>query len=111
MKHICTFLVLLLIPVALSAQVYLSTDFSGSFPPSGWTIDPQTTNWTGNNSNNAGCAAPEARLNWTPQFTGISRLVSSTVNLTGVTALKVKFHHMLDHYTTPYTIGVATRSG
>lgn len=111
MKHIYTFLFILLLPVVLSAQVHLSTDFSGSFPPSGWTIDAQAGNWSGNNSNNAGCVAPEARLNWTPQFTGYSRLISPAVNLTGVTALKVMFNHMLDHYTSPYTIGVATRSG
>jgi hypothetical protein len=89
----------------------LSTDFSGSFPPAGWTIDAHAGNWSGNNSNNAGGAAPEARLNYTPTFTGDSRLISPAVNLTGVTALKVKFNHMLDHYTSPYTIGVATRSG
>jgi len=31
--------------------------------------------------------------------------------LTGVTSLKLEFKYSLDHYTTPYTIGVATRAG
>ncbi len=111
MKHIYTFLLILLFPVMLSAQVHLSTDFSGNFPPAGWTIDAQATNWSGTNSSNAGCVAPEARFNYSPTFTGDSRLISPAINLTGVTALKVKFNHMVDHYTSPYTVGVATRSG
>lgn len=112
MKPIFTFLFLLLFPVFLSAQTYFSVDFSsGTFPPAGWTIDAHPGNWSANNSNNAGCAAPEARFNWDPQFTGDSRLISPTIDLTGVTALKVKFNHMLEHYGGPYSIGVATRSG
>jgi len=111
MKYIYTFLSILLFPVLLSAQQYLNIDFSGNFPPAGWTVNPVSTNWAGNNSNNAGCTAPEARFNYSPTFTGDSRLISPVINLTGVTALKVKFNHMVDHYTTPYTVGVATRSG
>ncbi len=111
MKYIYTFLVLLLFPYLLYAQTYLSTDFSGAFPPAGWTIDAYSGNWSGNNSNNAGCVAPEARLNWNPQFVGESHLISPEIDLTGVTALKVQFNLMLDHYGGPYTIGVATRSG
>ncbi len=109
MRHIYTFLSILLFPFLLSAQEYLNTDFSGTFPPAGWTID--ATNWAANNSSNAGCAAPEVRFNYTPVFTGDSHLISPAIDLTGVTALKVKFNHMVDHYDSPYTIGVATRSG
>lgn len=112
MRHIYTFLVVLLFPVILSAQEYLSTDFSGgTFPPDGWTIDAHNTNWSANPSNNAGGIQPEARFNWSPQFTGDSRLISPAIDLTGVTALKIKFRHNLDHYGGAYTIGVATRSG
>ncbi len=111
MKYIYTFLVLLLFPVLLSAQTYLTTDFSGGFPPTGWTIDAQSGNWSATSSNNAGGAAPEARLNWSPQFVGETHLISPAIDLTGVTAIKVKFNHMLDHYGGNYTIGVATRSG
>ncbi len=112
MKHIYTVLVLLLFPIVLSAQTFLSEDFSsGTFPPSGWTIDAHSGNWSANNSNNAGGAAPEAMLNYDPTFTGDSRLISPEIDLTGITAIKVKFNHMLDHYATPYTIGIATRSG
>lgn len=102
----------LLFPAVLSAQtILLSTDFSGSFPPAGWTIDAHPGNWSASNSNNAGGTAPEAMLNYSPTFTGESHLISPPIDLTGVTSLYVRFRFMLDHYTTPYTIGVATRSG
>ena len=112
MKHIYKLLVLLLFPAVLSAQTYLTEDFgSGVFPPTGWTIDAHAGNWSANNSNSAGCVAPELRLNWSPQFVGDSHVISPVIDLTGVTALKIRFHHMLDHYGGPYTIGIATRSG
>ncbi len=112
MRHVYFLLSFLLFPVFLSAQqTYLSEDFSGTFPPTGWTIDANAINWSANNSSNAGCEAPEARFSWSPQFVGESHLISPAVDLTGVTALKVKFHYMLDHYGGAYTIGVATRSG
>ncbi len=111
MKHIYTILVLLLFPAVLSAQTIMSVDFSGSFPPMGWTVDAHSGNWSANPSNNAGGTAPELRLNWEPQFNGYSRVISPPINLTGISALKVKFNHNLDHYSGPYTIGVATRSG
>ncbi len=112
MKKFITLFFLVLSASILNAQTYLTEDFgSGTFPPAGWTIDAQAGNWSANNSNNAGGTAPEARFNWSPQFTGDTHLISPVIDLTGVTALKVKFRHMLDHYGGPYTIGVATRSG
>ncbi len=112
MKHILTVLILFLFPVLLSAQTYLDEDFSsGTFPPAGWTIDAHASNWSASPSNNAGCQAPELLLNYDPTFTGQSHVISPVIDLTGVTSLKVKFNHMLDHYGGPYTIGIATRSG
>ncbi len=112
MKQFHRFLFLLLIiPAVLSAQTYFNIDFSGTFPPAGWTIDAHAGNWSASNTNNAGCTAPEAMFNYSPTFTGDSRLISPTIDLTGVTALYVQFNHMVDHYTSPYTVGVATRSG
>jgi hypothetical protein len=102
----------LLLPSLMMAQNLLfNVDFSGSFPPSGWTIDAYATNWSAVNSNNAGGTAPEARFNWSPQFTGDSRLISPAINTSGNTLLFAEFKFMLDHYAGPYTIGVATRSG
>lgn len=112
MKHIYTVLFLFLFPVLMSAQTYLNEDFSsGTFPPAGWSVDAHSTNWSATPSNNAGCTAPEVCFNYSPTFTGDSHLISPPIDLTGVTALKVSFNHMLDHYGGPYTIGIATRSG
>jgi hypothetical protein len=111
MKKMILFFVLFLSPSLLMAQTYFIEDFGSGFPPSGWTIDAHATNWSANASNNAGGTAPEARFNWSPQFTGESRLISPTTDLTGVTDLKVEFRYNLDHYGGNYTIGVATRSG
>ncbi len=112
MQKLYFVLFLFLFPALLSAQSLLTEDFgSGTFPPAGWTIDAQAGNWSANNSNNAGGHMPELRFNWSPQFSGETHIISPSIDLTGVTALKVKFKYMLDHYGGPYTIGVATRSG
>jgi hypothetical protein len=92
------------------AQTFFNLDFSGSFPPAGWTIDAYVNNWSSGSTNNAGGSAPEAAFTYS-QNVGTSRLISPAADLTGITELKVYFRHMLDHYGGPYSIGVATRSG
>lgn len=109
MKKLILFLFLL--PSLLMAQNYFNIDFGGTFPPAGWTIDAQAGNWSAVPTNNAGGSAPEARLNWSPQFNGTTRLISPVINTTGNTVVATEFKFMLDHYSGPYTIGVATRSG
>jgi len=112
MKKFLMTLVILLIPSLLTAQTYLSEDFSGgSVPPAGWSVDAHAQNWHINNGNDAGGTAPEAVFDWSPQFSGQSRLISPEIDLTGVSILRVQFKHMLNHYSGNYTIGVATRSG
>jgi len=101
----------LLFPFLLMAQPYFNVDFSGSFPPTGWTIDAHATNWLASSTNNAGGVAPEARFTWTPNWVGDSRLISPAINTTGNTTITTEFKFMLDHYGGPYTIGAATRSG
>ena len=104
-------LYLFLLPSILMGQTYFNIDFSGTFPPTGWTIDAHASNWSAVSTNNAGGVAPEARLNWTPSFIGDSRLISPAINTTGNTVVTAEFKFNLDHYGGPYTIGVATRSG
>lgn len=111
MKKFITVFAFLLFPSLLMAQTHSFEDFSGTFPPAGWTIDAHEVNWSANSSNNAGGIAPEARFSWTPQFVGESRLMCPPTDLTGVTDLKVEFKYNLDHYGGAYTIGAATRSG
>jgi hypothetical protein len=104
-------LLLFFIPSLLMAQAYFNVDFSGTFPPAGWTFDAHAVNWSAVPTNNSGGAAPEARLNWSPQFVGDSRMISPVINTTGNTVVTAEFKYNLDHYGGAYTIGAATRSG
>jgi hypothetical protein len=104
-------LLLFFIPSLLMAQSYFNVNFSGTFPPAGWTFDAHAANWSAVSSNNSGGTAPEAMFNYSPTFTGDSRLISPVINTTGNTTITTEFKFMLDHYGGPYTIGVATRSG
>lgn len=89
---------------------HISTNFSGTFPPTGWTIDAQAANWSLSQTANAGGVAPEAKMTWSPQFNAISRLVSPSIDVSGYDNLVFQFKHAIDHYSGAYTVGAATRS-
>jgi hypothetical protein len=111
MKKTLLILIMVLMPTILLAQTFIDEDFSGGVPPAGWTGDAHISNWHDGASNNAGGSVPEMVFDWDPQFNGTARIISPQIDLTGVTTLYVQFKHMIDHYSTPYTVGVATRAG
>ena len=49
-------------------------------------------------------------LTWSPQFNGMTRLVSPAIDLTGISSVVFSFKHALDNYSGSNTIGVATSS-
>ena len=49
-------------------------------------------------------------LAWSPQFNGMTRLVSPAVDMTGITSAVFSFKHALDNYSGANTIGIATTS-
>jgi hypothetical protein len=105
--------VLLALTTWVSAQTFMSEDFSsGIMPPTGWTIDAHSANWSNEASANAGGLAPEAMMNWDPQFNGYSRLISPMIDLTGLTSVSLMFKHFVDDYdgSAGYSVGAATRS-
>ncbi len=104
-----TFLLLLgIIPALVLADFFLTEEFdTGVFPPAGWSIDDHSSNWNANNTNNAGGVIPEARFSWSPQFNNTSRLITPTMDLTGVDNVSLEFKHNVDHYHTGYSLGVA----
>ena len=113
MKKIVLFTFALLFAMASMAQnraVLLQESFDGSSIPSGWTIVGQTNNWSVSATNNAGGVANEMKLDWSPQFNGMTRLVSPAVDLTGLNSVVFSFKHYLDNYSGTNTIGVATSS-
>jgi len=110
MKKLFTLFVLLFVAFQVNSQTFLETNFSGGYPPAGWTVDVQPTNWSAVSSVNAGGTAPELRFNYTPTFNATSRFISPIVDLTGQTTITLQFKHKIDHYGGAYTVGVATRS-
>ena len=113
MKKSLLFAFALLFATAMMAQnraVLLQESFDGSTIPTGWSIDAQTSNWSVSATNNAGGEANEMHLAWSPQFNGMTRLVSPAVDLTGINSLVFSFKHALDNYSGANTIGVATSS-
>ena len=113
MKKIVLFTFALLFAMASMAQnraVLLQESFDGSSIPSGWTIVGQTNNWSVSATNNAGGVANEMKLDWSPQFNGMTRLVSPAVDLTGLNSVVFSFKHYLDNYSGTNNIGVATSS-
>jgi len=93
------------------ANVLFDQDFSDtSFPPTGWTIDGMSAQWSRSATANAGGTAPEAKLTYTNTNPATTRLISPIVDLTGASSVVFSFNHFLDHYGAGYSIGVATRS-
>lgn len=105
-------LLLLLFSMSLNviSQTLLTQNFSSNPITAGWSIDQQTTNWSLSSTANAGGTSPELRMSWTPVFNTTSRFVSPVVNTVGSNTLLLNFKYAIDHYSGPYTIGVATRS-
>lgn len=99
----------LLIPLWLSSQVHLTQNFTGTFPPQGWSAENYTTQWSQSNTSFANGTAPELKFTYT-SGTLTTRFISPNINLTGVSNLRLSFKHFVAHYGSGYTVGVATRS-
>ena len=66
-----------------------------------------TTNWSVENTTNASGESPELRLSWTPQFDGLSKLMSCDISVLNNRNYTVNLKHMLDFYaTTAPTLGL-----
>lgn len=112
MKKIFTLIVMLSLTATVSAQTYLSEDFSaGVMPPSGWSIENLQSYWSIAGSSVAGGTPPEAKFSYVNQTT-TTRLISPEVDLTGLTTVTLMFNYFYDDYSgTGPAFGVATRSG
>ncbi len=113
MKKTLLFIAAILMSVSVFAQTrttFINEHFDGSSLPEGWQIIGNTSNWSVSATHNAGGQANEMKLDWNPQFNGMTRLVTPAVDLTGVTSVVMSFKHALDNYSGSNTIGIATSS-
>ena len=113
MKKTLLFAFALLFATAMMAQsraVLLQESFDGTTLPAGWSVDAHQNNWSVSATSNAGGEPNEMHLTWSPQFNGMTRLVSPAIDLTGISSVVFSFKHALDNYSGSNTIGVATSS-
>ena len=95
MKKTLLFAFAMLFATAMMAQnraVLLQESFDDTSMPAGWSVAGLGLgNWSVSPTNNAGGAANEMHLTWSPQFNGMTRLVSPAVDLTGINNLVFSF--------------------
>ena len=66
-----------------------------------------TSNWSTQSTSNAGGTAPELRLSWTPQFDGLSKLVSCPISVLNNRHYSISLNHFIDWYAnTAPTLGI-----
>ena len=81
MKKSLLFAFALLFATAAMAQnrsVLIQESFDGNSLPAGWSISSNNSNWSVSATSNAGGLANEMKLDWNPQFNGLTRLLLST---------------------------------
>ncbi|MBT5420436.1 MAG: T9SS type A sorting domain-containing protein, partial [Candidatus Cloacimonetes bacterium] len=98
--------------VISQVPVLLEEDFTGAYPPDGWTLTGLNPgNWTQSTTSEAGGSSPESKLNWSPSFTGESRLVSPELNTAGSSTLDFEFRHYLNDFSgAEYVLSLRTTS-
>jgi hypothetical protein len=96
----------------LLGEIIIDEDFSGTFPPAGWTTYSSSgqINWQQGSGNTAGGTAPEAEFDWSPSTTAVQRLISLPVNTVGATSLDLEFIHTNNDFNGNYTIRLETSS-
>ncbi len=102
--------IMILFALGVSAQVFIDEDFSGAFPPEGWSRDGVPGQWSKSATNNAGGEAAEVKFTYINQNT-TSRLITPVVDLTGYNSVAFSFRHFYEIYTNGPKIGAAYRVG
>lgn len=107
-----TFAILLSITMmAQNRTTFISESFDGNEMPTGWSImGSGVNNWEISYTNKAGGDANEIKMTWSPQFSGISRLVTPAIDLSDIQNVVFSFNHYLDNYSGSHVLGIATSS-
>ncbi|MBR4155299.1 MAG: T9SS type A sorting domain-containing protein [Bacteroidales bacterium] len=98
-----------------NAGTIFKETFDSDNLPTGWSIvDEGASNWMIGKSNNSGGAPNELQFGWTPPYEGTTRVIYSSINLTGITSATISLKHNVDVYENSAeaggTIGIATSS-
>ena len=99
--------------VLLSAshgQSLFNEEFRSGSIPSNWTISQATENWSCEKSIKAFGQPNELRFASEPAFTGITKIISPEIDLTGYNEIVIRFNYYIDHVDAGYTFGIATSS-
>lgn len=114
MRKTLSLLLALLISTSILAQnrsVLLRETFNSFSAPLGWTSTENSyNNWSISSTNFAGGEANELKFSSTPQAVGVSRIITSPVDLTGLSSVAVSFRHFFDKKSMSALIGIATSS-
>ena len=112
MKKTLLLALALLLTTAIFAQnraIHLRETFDSSELPQGWTItDTGSENWKISETNNAGGEANELMLSPTPQAAGITRIITTPIDLSSLNSVTVSFRHYFKKKSSNCIIGVAT---
>lgn len=97
--------------MAQNRAMLLSESFNGNSIPAGWSVvGLGQNNWNISATTHAGGEANELWLYYSPQFNGLSRFVSPSIDLTGFNSVNFSFKHSLDNYSGSHLLGIATSS-
>ncbi len=92
--------------------LFLDEDFSGAWPPPGWTTTSTGTNvnWEQSNTNAAGGEEPEARFYWSPSTVATQRLITPELDTSAYTALILEFRNFNNDFSGGYDLRLETTS-
>ncbi|MBO7287129.1 MAG: T9SS type A sorting domain-containing protein [Bacteroidales bacterium] len=112
MKKTLLLTIALFISAAVFSQnrsIILRETFDSMQLPTGWTTsDNSTENWTISATNRAGGEANELKFNNEPKAIGVSRIITTPVDLTGLSSIVVSFRHFFEKKSASAMIGIAT---
>ena len=97
--------------LAQNRAVLLHESFDGNSLPNGWSVQGEgANNWVVSNTNHTGGTPNEMQLWTAPYFTGMARLVTPAIDLTGLNSVTFLFNHYYDHFYATNDMGIATSS-
>ena len=90
-----------------STITFINEDMAGSVPPSGWTQDGPSSQWSQRSSSNAGGSSPEARFAYT-NTVDVWHLYTPALDTSGMSSLNLQWRNMADDYGSGCTLKVQT---